>query len=262
MTTTHDNIVATRRFSAWLLHVVPMPRQAREWRRPPTPEVRHPGIWLGPSDPAFTRTTWWTVPVSREAFETRLRAHARPGLRAESDAGESIESDGSWEKDLDFFAPGTTAHTDGWLNFGFRSYGDGLVVRVDTFVGARFARTVLVPTDTTSVTIRRIEQSVRPHSGPHRKVRTLTAPAAVAHLVDMVNRLPGAQTAPFDASCPAARSQRRYSMTFVTPEGAYVASLPTTTCWPRLTLTHDGAKAGSPLDPGRRFVTAAERHLR
>jgi hypothetical protein len=259
-TTTHDNVVATRKFSKWLLHAVPMPPSAREWSHSPSSHYRQASLGIGPSDPDFTRTTWWTVPLSREALGSWLHAHAPLGLRADSDSGGSVESRGVWERDQDFHAPSTTAHTEGWVNFAFMAQGDALVVRVDTFVGARFARTVLVPKDTSSVTIRRTERSLETHSRPHTTVRTITDTGAVARLVEMFNGLPGAMTTQFVASCPASVRQQSYSMTFATPHGTYVGALPTTTCWPQLTLMHNGAEAGPPLDPGRRFTRTADNY--
>ena len=238
-----------------------MPPSAREWGHSPTSHYRNASVGIGPSDPDFTRTTWWTVPLSREAFGTWLQTHAPHGLRADSDSAEPVESIGVWEQDRDFHAPSTAAHTEGWVNFAFMPEGGGLVVRVDTFIGARFARSVLVPKDTTSVTIRRTERSLEPHSRPHTTVRTITDTGAVADLVEMVDGLPGAMTTQFVASCPDSVTQQSYSMTFATPHGAYVGSLPTTSCWPRLTLMHNRAKAGPPLDPGRLFTRTADNYL-
>lgn len=260
-TTTHDNVVATRKFSTWLLHAVPMPPSAREWSHSPTSHYRHGSVGIGPSDSDFTRTTWWTVPLSGAAFGSWLEAHAPHGLHADSDSGGAVESMGVWEHDQDFHAASTTAHTEGWVNFAFLPQGNGLVVRVDTFVGARFARTVLVPKDTTSVTIRRTERSLEPHSRQHTTVRTITDSGAVADLVEMVNGLPGAMTGQFVASCPASVKQQSYSMTFTGPHGSFVGSLPTTMCWPHLTLMHHGAEAGPPLDPGRLFTKTADTYL-
>lgn len=254
-------MAATRRFSRWLLHAVPMPPGAREWRHSPTSHYRRGSVGIGPSDEDFTRTTWWTTSLSRDAFDSWLHTHAPAGLRADSDSSESVQAEGVWERDLDFHSPSTMAHTEGWVNFAFMAHGDGLVVRVDTFVGARFARTVLVPTGTTSVTIRRTERSFAPHKGRHTTVRTITDRPQIARLVTMVNRLPGAMTTEFVASCPAVLSERSYVMTFATPRGEYVATLPTTMCWPSLRLTHDGAEAGPALDPGRRFTKVADRFL-
>ncbi|MCW2794100.1 MAG: hypothetical protein JWO76_3198 [Nocardioides sp.] len=258
--TTHDHVVATRRFSAWLLHAVPMPPGAREWHRSPTAHYRRGSVGIGPSDPRFTRTTWWTVSLSSDALVSWLRHHAPRALRPEPGSGASVESMGVWERDQDFVAPSTRAHTSGWVNFAFMPRGDGLVVRADTFVAARFARTVLVPSDATSVRIRRTERSTRPHPRPHRALRTVRDPRAVAALVEMVNALPGAMTTAFVASCPSSVTQQRYSMTFASPHGQYVASLPTTNCWPRLALERDGERAGPPLDPGP-FTRAADGYL-
>jgi hypothetical protein len=261
VTSTHDNVVATRRFSRWLLHAVPMPRSAREWSHSPTPRPRHASIGIGPSDPAFIRTTWWTVSLSRTALGSWLRTHTPHGLRTESGSGGSVMSSGVWEVDQDFHAPSTAAHTEGWVNFAFMEHGDGLVVRVDTYVGARFARTVLVPNDTTSVTVRRIERKLEPHARPHTTVRTITDARAVASLVKVINGLPGAMTTQFVTLCPATMKQTSYSMIFATPHGSYVGTLPTTNCWPQLTLTHNGAKAGPRLDPGQLFTKTTDHYL-
>ncbi|MFY9915885.1 MAG: hypothetical protein WAK18_14540, partial [Nocardioidaceae bacterium] len=117
--TTHDHVLAARKFSTWLLHAVPMPPSAREWSHSPTSGYRHASVGIGPSDPDFTRTTWWTVSLTREAFVSWLQTHAPEGVRAESDSGGQVESRGVWEQDQDFYAPSTTAHTKGWVNFAF-----------------------------------------------------------------------------------------------------------------------------------------------
>jgi hypothetical protein len=258
--TTHDNIVATRRYSAWLLHAVPMPPGAKEWRRSPTAHYRNGSLGIGPSDPKLSRVTWWTVALSRDAFGTWLHHHVPRGLRVE-DSGGGVESEGVWEDDVDFRAPSTRAHTRAWVNFAFMAYGDGLVVRVDTFVGARFARTVLVPTDTTAVTIRRTQRSFTGHRRSHTTVRRVTDSRDVADLVAMLDGLPGSMTTPFVASCPAMLDERSYSMTFTGPRGTYVASLPTASCWGQLTLARNGVDVGPSLDPGQRFVRVADRFL-
>ena len=261
-TTTHANVVATRRFSAWLLHAVAMPLGAREWHHSPTAHYREASVGIGPSDVRFTRTTWWTVPLSSEAFGSWLRSHAPHRLHLDSDFGGPTQSRGVWEHDRDFHAPGTPAHVGGRVNFASTPHGEGLVVRVDTFTGARHARTVVVPQDSTSVTIRRTERSTRPPVRRHTTVRTVTGGADVEELVDMVDALPGSMTGRFVTSCPATLSEVSYSMRFATPRGSYVASLPSTVCWPSLTLRHDGVAVGPPIDPGRRFVGIAERFLR
>lgn len=254
--------MATGRFSRWLLHAVPMPRGAREWHHSPTAHYRTGTVGIGPSDPAFTRTTWWTMPLSSGAFASWLRLHAPRRLRADSASGGPVESGGVWEQERDFTASGTAAHTQGWVSFSFMPYGEGVVVRVDTFAGARFARTVLVPDDATAVTIRRTERSLGPHARPHKSVRRITRTTAVSRLVTMVNRLPGAMTAPFVASCPAIVTQVSYSMSFATPQGRYAAVLRSPGCWGQVMLRHDGVRAGPRLDPGRVFTAVADQYLR
>jgi hypothetical protein len=73
-------------------------------------------------------------------------------------------------------------------------------VRVDTFGGARFARTVQVPTQATSVTIRRTVRSLDRRSRPRATSRTTTDATGVAALVRLVDGLGGAMTEPFVAS--------------------------------------------------------------
>ena len=65
----------------------------------------------------------------------------------------------------------------------------------------------------------------------------------------------------FVASCPVAMTEKSYSLTFTTPHGSFVASLPSTNCWPRITLQRDGAAAGPPLEPDRRFTRTLDRYL-
>jgi hypothetical protein len=92
-------------------------------------------------------------------------------------------------------------------------------------------------------------------------VRTLTDPDVVARLVDLVNTLPGAMTSPFVASCPVSMTERSYSLTFTSPQGSFVASLPSVNCWPRITLQHDGAAFGPPLEPGPLFTRTVDAYL-
>lgn len=258
---TEDNVRATRAFSAWLLHAVPMPPGAQEWHRSPSAHFRRGSVGIGPSDRRFTRTTWWTVPLPAASFRAWLRSHAPRGLRAESDSGGSVESTGVWEEDQAFHAPSTSAHTRGWVNVAFMPDGDRLVARVDTFVGARFARTVWVPEDAVSVTLRRTVRSTGPRPRPHVSVRTVTGRDAVARLVHLVNDLPGAMTAPFVASCPVRMTDTSYTLVFATSEGTYVASLASSGCWPQVRLLRDGVVVGPPLEPGSLFTRTVDAHL-
>lgn len=257
--TTHDNVVATRKLSAWMLRAVPMPPGARQWQHSPTAHYRHASMGIGPSDPKLTRTTWWTVPLSESAFEAWLRHHAPHGLTLDPDS--AAESQGVSEIDQDFSIPSTDAHTEGWVNFAFTPYDGALAVRVDTFVGARFARTVRVPKDTTSVTIRRTRQFFDTRREPRITTRTVTDPATMARLVALVNALPGVMTVPFVASCPMMLVQQGYQLTFTGPQGSYVARLTNPGCFPQVTLSHDGAAAGPRLDPGQTFTKAVDRVL-
>jgi hypothetical protein len=258
---TEDNVRATRAFSAWLLHAVPMPPGAREWHHSPTAYYRNGSLGIGPSDRRFTRTTWWTVALSSTSFRAWLRGHVPHGLRAESDSGGSVESAGVWEEDQAFHAPSTGAHTMGWVNYAFMPDGDRLVVRVDTFVGARFARTVRVPQDAVSVTVRRTVRSTGPRPRPHVSVRTVTDREAVARLVDLVNALPGAMTTPFVSSCPVSMTDTSYTLVFATSQGTYVASLASSGCWPQVRLLRDGVVVGPPLDPGSLFTGTVDASL-
>jgi hypothetical protein len=238
-----------------------MPPGAREWHHSPTAHYRRGSVGIGPSDRRFTRTTWWTVPLPSASFRAWLRSHTPRGLRAESDSGGSVESTGVWEEDQALHAPSTSAHTMGWVNYAFTAYGDGLVVRVDTFTGARFARSVWVPQDATSVRIERIVRSTGARPRPRVAVRTLTDPDAVARLVDLVNTVPGAMTSPFVASCPVSMTERSYSLTFTSPQGTYVASLPSSGCWPQVRLLRDGVVVGPPVEPGSLFTRTVDAYL-
>lgn len=257
--TTQENVVATRKFAGWLLHAVPMPAKAREWKHSPNGHFRRQSLWLGNSDPALARTTWWTVPLSAPDFASWLRQHAPEGLTAE-DGGGSLKTAGVWERDLDFYSPSTAAHALGQVNFAYMTFEDGVVVRVDTFAAARFARTTMVPDDVTAVKIEHTSTSYRPRSKPHTTTRTITDRRAIDSLVRMVNALPGTTTVPFYSHCRA-RPVENYGMTFVAPKGTYVAELDASGCRSTVALTRDGQEAGPALDPGSAFTRAADHYL-
>jgi hypothetical protein len=258
---TQENKVATRKFAGWLLHAVPMPAKAHEWKHSPNSHFRKQSLWIGPSDNAFARTTWWTVPLSSAEFEAWLRKHAPKDLTGEEGGSGIVQSTGVWEHDYDFTGTSTAAHSAGVVNFAYMPDGGGVAVRVDTFTAARFARTVLVPDDVTSVTIEHTSTSFKPKAKPHTATRTITDPTGIADLVEMVNGLPGELTVPTYFHCPMMPGVNSYRLTFTAPAGTFVADLEIG-CGSTVNLTRDGAKTAPHLDPGQAFVPTIRRYLK
>jgi hypothetical protein len=56
-------------------------------------------------------------------------------------------------------------------------------------------------------------------------------------------------------------TETSYTLTFATPHGSFVASLLSTSCLPQLTLQHDGAALGPPLEPEPQFASTVDRYL-
>lgn len=258
---TEEDVAATRKHAEWLLHAVPMPPGAREWKHSPTAHFRDQSLGIGPSDAAFHQVTWWTTPVTSGAFETWLREHAPRSLRGSVEDSSAATSRGVFEHDITFHSASTLAHTRGYVNLAFTSYGGGVAVRVDTFVGARFGRTAFVPTDARAVTVERRTQPAG--SRTSRGVALVVDKAAeVARLIALVNRQPGAMTVPFIHGCPRMLVDTTYTLTFATPDGEWVATHEAQGCDPELMLTHDGTQAGPALEPQPGFTKALDRLLR
>ena len=167
-----------------------------------------------------------------------------------SEGRSSTVSDGFASEDLTFDGRDTAAYTTPHLNFSYAPYAGGLAVRLDTFIGARFGRTTLIPADTTRVLIRRTARSFRPHATAHVRRTTVDRPRQVARLVRAANRLRGSLTVPFLASCPMMVVQRTYVVRFTGPSGTFTLSGQDGPCWQQLTLRHDGVKVPPTLDPG------------
>lgn len=249
--TTRDNISATRAQSAWMLHAVPMPDGSREWRTSPEPAFREQTMSMGPSDARFTRTTWWTVPMSIAEFTSWLRSHVPEGFAGPpTDGGAYSVGEGRMAQVEELDTAGSNAYTGGSLAFSLLPYEGGLVARVDTFISPRFARTVFVPEDTSEVRIGRTVShpyAAKPHT--RRATVMLTEPADVSELVGEVNALPGSSTAS-SGSCPLTTTKVDYRVSFPTSAGTFALRFEGGPCWPQVTLLHDGNKVGPTLDPG------------
>ena len=259
--TTAQNVRATRALSQQLLQAIPLPPGARVQHRSPVAELRAPWVSIGPSDPALSRHLWWTVPMGGAALGRWLCSHMPHGMRTQGPV-ESVTSIGRTGRELTFGGVSTSAHTAPYLDLVFVPDGVGQAVRLTTFVGARFPRTASVPAAAT-VLIRRTTTPSGESRRPRRTVsRRVATPAAVRRLVALVNALPGSMTVPFVTSCPAAFALHTLRMTFAGPGGRYVLGGRTGSCWPQLTLRHDGTPVGPTLDPDRRFLDAVDRVLR
>ncbi|MDO7869456.1 hypothetical protein [Nocardioides jiangxiensis] len=261
--TTHDNEAATAAYADWLLHAVPMPAGAREWSRSPLDQFRRATLGVSPSDPRFQRTTWWTVPLGLGDLGSWVASHVPKGLRLEDGTPSQSMSMGRTEYDVDLLGASTATHTGSVLNLAIVERAGGIVVRVDTFVAARFVRTALVPDDAASVTLRRVRAATTGHRPASRTaVRRLTDPAVVRRVVDLVNRQPAAMTVENIHGCPAMLGGTVWTLTFATGQGEWTAVGSGDDCYPALVLRHDGVRVGPTLEPGRAFDDALDRFLR
>lgn len=262
--TTDQNVLATHARSTWLLHAVPMPPGSRETSESPIPEFRERNFGMGPSDAEFTLSTWWVVPTSGADFTAWLSTHAPDGLDyLDGGAGSYSVGDGQMAQQEQVDAASTDASTAGHVVFSFLPYGDGLAVRVDTFIGARFARTVFVPEGVTEVRVRRTEvPNLGPRGGyPDPSEVRITDPADIAALVDLVNYLPGAMTVPFVHSCPAQLSTLRYQVVFVAPDTTAVLTVDGLGCEPAAALEVNRVLTEPTLDPGPDLADELDAYL-
>lgn len=167
-------------------------------------------------------------------------------------------SRGQREDNAVFEAEGTDTWTPAFVVFSYTEHDDdALAVRVDTFIGARFARTTFVPNDTTRVTIVRTYDA---SENPERTEATVTDPRQIAGLVALVNNLPGSMTGEFVASCPASLFEIDYRVRFDSPQSTSVLRFQPA-CWAQATLRTDGTDTEPTLDPGPRFTKALDLHL-
>jgi hypothetical protein len=260
--TTEENIEATHEQSAWLLHAVPMPPGSEELTESPTRYFRQSHLVSGPSDPEFTRTTWWTVQVSADEFADWLSTHQPNGLRLVPDEDGGTLYGGEASETRLLAMDGTDAWTRAVVAFSFMAFETELAVRVDTFIGARFARTTFLPEDVTAVSLLRAK---RPAIGDdrndasYRRV-TLTDSMSINDLVSRVNELPGSMTEAFVSPCPVMLNEIAYRLRFVSAEGTYRLRLQLG-CWAQATLIVDGEETVPTLDPGADFARALDRYL-
>jgi hypothetical protein len=218
--------------------------------------LAEPGLGMCPSDTTLRLTTWWTVPLSGNEFVSWVDAHVPDGLHVDPNGGRS--------GDVSSFmisGDGTAAYTTPAVAVNFLAEGETTAVRLDTFIGARFARDTFVPGSTTEATIRRTR-----HFGDDRTdteaSRHVSDRDRVTELVAMANELPGVATAECVHSCPPTIEEGTYLVRFVGPEGEFEVSATDNACVPGATLRRNGSRVEPALDPDRSFFTRLDRSLR
>lgn len=259
--TTEDNIAAARAQAAWMLHAVPMPPGSQEWSESPNDHFRQVTLGVGPADSELRRTTWWTVPLPVQELRPWFADHQPDGLRLQRDEDGGVAR-GVREENAIFEADGTDAWSPAFVVFSYVPDGDEIAVRVDTFIGARFARTEYLAEDAIKVTVVRTEkQNFGPRGGyPEPVSSTVTDPDQISALVDLVNALPGSMTGESVHSCPAFPSEISYRLTFESPAQTSVVRFQLG-CWPQVTLAVNGEATRPTLDPGEGFAEELDRYL-
>lgn len=257
--TTEDNIAAARAQAAWMLHAVPMPPGSEEWSGSPNEHYREATLGVGPADSELRQTTWWTVPIPGGELRPWFADHQPAGLRLQPDEDGGVAR-GVREENAIFEADGNDSWTPAYVVFSYVPEGDEIVVRVDTFIGARFARTSFVPEDTTKATLVRTVRSNYGPRGAYPASATITDPDQISALVDQVNALPGSMTGEFVHSCPVFPNEISYRLMFESPEQTSEVRLQLG-CWPQVTLAVNGEATRPTLDPGDDFAEELNRYL-
>ena len=200
---------------------------------------------IGPSDWTLTRTAWWSVPLTDEQVAAFLTDHAPNGMRRPE--GVVTPAD-------------PAAYTGPTVLVQFKQVGDHSVLRVDTFLGARYAvpDELRVTGRVTSVDIDRVgpgDLNRVGDGGPLPTVR-LTSPddaAQIDRLVGAFNGLYGSLTTGYAMSCPMIPDPPKYTVTFVgtASDGAIHTTVAKVApiCFGQLSVSVDGTLMQITLNP-------------
>ncbi|GAB3774522.1 hypothetical protein FB382_003770 [Nocardioides ginsengisegetis] len=221
------------------------------------------GMTLGASDLGLSRTAWWSVPMSKAEVVAYLSDHSPAGMLNRS--GVSDPSGGgiastSYETTT---SPDPAAFTAPLLLVQFMQMGDRTVLRVDTFLAARYAvpDEARIPPDVSVIRIDRVAPlSTRGGQGgdPYPAPVRLTRPADTGLMDDLVagfNALYGSITASGYVGCPApSLPLARDTVTFQTADTnatphTIVAELEPD-CRGQVRVSLDGTQLPVTLDPG------------
>jgi hypothetical protein len=220
---------------------------------------------LGPADWRLGRTAWWSVPLSVDEVVAFLTENAPAGMRRPE--GEEVvpdgNSDGVGYTDYSVISPAEpAAYTGPSLLVQFKQIGDNTVLRLDTFLAARYAVSPQhrITGEVSAVQIVRVRPG-KPFGsddgGPLPTVR-LEEPADAAlinKLVDSFNGLYGSAADVAAMGCPFPGDPApEDTVTFFVrnddgTDGTVVAKAELA-CWGQVQVTVGGTRLQVSLDPG------------
>jgi len=248
-----QNLTAARAASVETVRSLRMPGGARELDRRPA-DWPEGGSSLGPSDPALTRTRWWSVPMGPVDLGHWLAQHTPEGLVTDGGVGRSLDA-----REM-FYDPAPGQSPVGYLGVSviltWRQLGGRTFVEAQTFTSARNVRPAASYVDgsVTAVDIARIVRGSDQHPGGRRvptvHLRAATDAAQVARLVRAANALPGSVAVGWSGSCPMIPDPPpEFTITFHTA-AATLSMRQVLGCWGLVEVTRDGQAVTPPLDPG------------
>jgi hypothetical protein len=223
------------------------------------------GMGMGPADGTLTRTAWWSVPLNVDQVVAYLTDYAPAGMRRPE--GEEVvpagSSDGVSYTAYSVIAPADpAAYTAPTLLVQFAQIGDHTVVRLDTFLAARYAVSPQhrIAGEVTAVQIDRVRPARSFGSGDGGPLPTvrLEEPAdavLIAELVDAFNGQYGSPTAGLTLPCPypgdpSPEDTVTFSVRNDDGSAGTVVAKTDLWCVGQTQVTVDGARLDVTLDPG------------
>jgi len=223
------------------------------------------GMGMGPADGTLTRTAWWSVPLSVDQVVVYLTDYAPAGMQRTE--GEEVvpagSSDGVSYTAYSVITPADpAAYTAPTLLVQFAQIGDHTVVRLDTFLAARYAVSPQhrIAGEVTAVQIDRVRPSGSFGSGDGGPLPTvrLAEPADAAlidELVDAFNGQYGSPTAGLTLPCPypgdpSPEDTVTFSVRNDDGSAGTVVAKTDLWCVGQTQVTVDGARLDVTLDPG------------
>jgi hypothetical protein len=237
-----------------IVELVPLPADAVRLAALPTGWPHHYGMSLGPSDRTLTKTSWWRVPATANAFSAFLLAHTPPSMTREEGIGGGADG----IHDITYIeqpAPKPEAFVAVSLLVQWRQVGQHTLVRADTFTAARAVRTgaSYVEGKVTEVDVRQVLPGRGQQTGgPLPTVHLIGAADhdAITRLVRTVNKLPASIRPAPSGSCPyPGNPAPSDTITFHTTAGTIRMHFEAW-CWGQVQVSRDGVPVSPTLDPG------------
>lgn len=248
LATDADHQRLTRLEAQRLIREAPVPPGATRLGRPPT--------WPGPvknglyaSVEHFEHTSFYTVTSSSEAVQEYLLEHQPTGMRKQRGGGIGLIGRTHYFAYAVIEPRQPMAMTSPRLLVQWTEQGGRTLLRFDTELAARFAR----PADsfaTGTVTSVDFDRTKNVGSGTAPTV-TITDPAEISRLVDLVNNLPGTAS-PFGSAtghhCPVLKHPSWRSLTFHTATGLLAFRIDQAGCGFTVQVRRDGRRVGPDLE--------------